>query len=98
MKLNLDAPLFNQDDSPAMEGDKPVTARVALIRAVLSEVDGDQLPIKGEEKIKRYGLYKLVKKATEETEFDVEDVAALKKAVLVFPPLVAGQVRDLLNG
>jgi len=98
MKLPLDQVLVNIDDSPAKdEGGNEITLRSALIRSVLAEVDGDMQPVKGEDKIKRYSLYRTIKKATPETEFEPEDVVLLRKACLVFAPLSAGQIRELLS-
>lgn len=98
MKIVLETVLSNLDDSPAMEGEKPVTARTALIRATLSDVDETGQAVKGDDKIKRYDLYRKLKKATVDTDFEVEEVAALRKHVLVFPTMTAGQLRDLLSG
>jgi hypothetical protein len=98
MKLNLDQVLLNTDDTPALdEKGKEVTLRSALVRAVLSDFDGDMNPLKGEPKLARYALYKAVKKATAETDFSPEDVVELRKAVMIYPPLTCGQVRDLLS-
>lgn len=98
MKLALDQVLLNTDDTPAKdETGKEVTLRAALIRAILSEFDGDMTPLKGEAKLVRYSLYKAVKKATDKTDFNPEDVVELRKAVLIYPPLTCGQIRDLLT-
>jgi hypothetical protein len=98
MKLALDSVLVGTDDEPAKdEKGNTVNLRQALIRAVLTEFDGEGQAVKGEDKIRRYDLYKLVKKATSETDFSPEDVVALRKAALVYPPLSAGQIRDLLS-
>lgn len=98
MKLPLDQVLLNTDDTPAKdETGKEVTLRAALIRAVLAEMDGDMQPVKGEAKLRRYDLYRSVKKATGDTDFSPEDVVELRKAVLIYPPLTCGQIRDLLT-
>lgn len=97
MKLNLDQVLLNADDTLAIdEKGNEVTLRSALVRAILSEFDGDMQPLKGEPKLVRYSLYKAVKKATLETDFSPEDVVELRKAVMIYPPLTCGQIRDLL--
>jgi hypothetical protein len=97
VKLNLDQIMVNVDDTPALdEKGKEITLRSSLIRAILSEIDGDMQPVKGEDKIKRYNLYKQIKTADTDTDFSPEDVVVLRKAVLVFPPFTCGQVRDLL--
>lgn len=98
MKLPLDAILLNTDDTAAKdEHGKEVTLRAALIRAALSEFDGDMNPLKGEAKLRRYDLYRAVKKGTADSEFTPEDVVELRKAVLIYPPLTCGQIRDLLS-
>lgn len=97
MKLNLDAVLINPDGSPAMEGDRAITIRQTLINAVLAQTDGDMQPVRGEDKVKRYAIYMQLKNATIDTEFEVEDVAVLRKAVLIFPTIVVGQVREVLK-
>ena len=98
MKLALDTVLLNTDDTPATdEKGQPVTLRAALIRASLMEIDGDGNPVKGEAKLTRYDLYRAVKKATADTDFTPEQVVDLRKAVLIFPPLTCGQIRDLLT-
>lgn len=97
MKIALTKVLENEDGTTAKEGEKDVTVRQVLIRAVLSDMDDNLQPVKGEEKVKRYNLYRALKKGTDDTDFEVEDVALLRKAVLIFPPLVAGQVREALN-
>src|SRR6266850_1798137 len=98
MKINLDQVLLNTDDTPAIdEQGKEVTLRAALVRAILSEFDGDMQPLKGESKLARYSLYKAIKKATDETDFSPEAVVELRKAVMIYPPLTCGQIRDLLT-
>lgn len=98
MKLPLDTVLLNTDDTPAKdEKGQDVTLRAALIRAALSEFDGDMSPLKGEAKLRRYDLYRAVKKGTADTDFSPEDVVELRKAVLIYPPLTCGQIRDLLS-
>lgn len=98
MKLPLDVVLLNTDDTPAKdESGKEVTLRAALIRAVLAEVDGDMQPVRGEAKLKRYDLYRSIKKGTVDTDYSPEDVVEMRKAVLIYPPLTCGQIRDLLT-
>jgi hypothetical protein len=97
MKLPLEQVLLNADDTPAQESGKDVTLRSALIRAVLAEYGEDMQPVKGEDKLTRYYLFKTLKKATDTTEFEVEEVALMRKAAMIFAPLVAGQIRDLLS-
>jgi hypothetical protein len=97
MKLKLDSVLLNADDTPAKEGEKDVTLRSALIRAVLAEYDDNMQPVKGPEKIQRYDLYRKVKKGTEETDFSPEEVVLMRKASLVFAPLSAGQIHEHLS-
>lgn len=98
MKLPLDAVILNTDDTPAKdETGKDVTLRAALIRAALSEFDEDRQPVKGAAKLERYDLYRKVKKAIAETDFTPEEVVDLRKAAMIYPPLSAGQIRDMLS-
>jgi hypothetical protein len=120
VKIDLDKQLENPDGSPAVEMvregekavEKPVTVRYVLMNAMLSQVDGDGQPIKGEEKIKRYDLWIRLKKAVAKgtlvadgkggevdnsTDFDPEDITFLRKAVLMYPTLVVGQIREILS-
>jgi hypothetical protein len=98
MKLPLDQVLVDTDDAPAKdETGKEVTLRAALIRAVLSEFDGDHQPVKGVAKLARYDLFKRIKRAADGADFSPEDVVDLRKAVLIYPPLTCGQIHDLLS-
>lgn len=98
MRLPLDQVLVNVDDTPATdEKGQPVTLRSALIRAILTDIDGEGAPVKGEAKLRRYDLYRAIKKASDETDFTPEDVVDMRKAILIYPPLTCGQMRDLLT-
>jgi hypothetical protein len=98
LKLPLDVVLLNTDDTTAKdEKGADVTLRTALIRAVLSEFDGQMQPLKGEAKLQRYDLYRALKKGTGDTDFTPEEVVVMRSAALIYPPLVCGQIRDLLS-
>lgn len=98
MKLPLDQILVNADDTPAKdEKGNEVTLRAAIIRAALSEFDGEMNAVKGAAKLRRYDLYRAVKKASADTEFTPEDVVDLRSYVMIYPPLTCGQIRDLLT-
>lgn len=97
MKIALDTLVHNADDTVAQEAGKDITVRQCLIRAALSDFDADGQPVKGSEKVGRYHLYIKVKKATDETEFEPEEVVALRKAVLTFPVLLSGFLYELLG-
>jgi hypothetical protein len=97
MKVKLTDHILTTDDEPAMEGDKPITVRTALIRAALSEVHGDGTPVKGSEKLDRYDLYRKIK-LSESGDLSDSEIKVLRELVLMFPPLLAGQLTDHLLG
>jgi hypothetical protein len=98
MKIDLDARVYNVDGTTAKENGKEVACRELLIRALLSEIDGNGNPVRGQDKIKRYDLFLDVRKATNDTDFAAEEISLLKEAVLIFNALAAGQLRELLEG
>lgn len=106
MRIDLTQRLFNADDTVAEDAKtgKPLDLKHFLIQACLADFTGDrnqlgqQLPVAGEDKPKRYALYAELKKAGEFVNFSAEDIAVLKKASLVFPTLVVGQVHAMLEG
>lgn len=94
--IDLTQVYSNADDSPAIDMDtkKPVTLKQMLINALLA--DGDSGSTEGD-KMKRYSLYRDVKKAKDSLTLSIEDVAVLKKAANIFPVLTMGQTHDMLE-
>jgi hypothetical protein len=100
--IDLSQPIHNEDDSVTTEKDKagkdaPVTLRTALRRALLSDTDEIGGRISGDAKVERYDLFLKLKNGADAAELTPEEVVLLRKVVLVFPTLVAGQLRAMLN-
>jgi hypothetical protein len=91
-------PVNEEDTQLKDEKGKLTTYRDVFIKALASDMDQNGQPVRGEEKFKRYDLYLKVKK----TQAILEDITPaeadyLEQACLVFPSVVAGQVRDFLR-
>jgi hypothetical protein len=72
------------------------TVYLGFVRALSADIDADGQPVKSAEKIKRIEL--LIKVANKkEVDLDAEEVALLARAVLVFPPVPAMRLRNVLN-
>jgi hypothetical protein len=99
MLLDLAQTYVNADDSPAIAADTklPVTLKFMLIQALLSGVGGNGQPVPPDQKLKRYSLYRDLKKASGTIELPAEDVALLKDAVKIFDTLVLGQTHEMLE-
>lgn len=98
MKYDLTKPIVDLDGNPIKEGEKQETATVykALTNALMMDIDENRQPVQPEAKIKRFDLLMKIRKQ-DEVDLDVEEVAILSRAVLLFPTLVAGQLRAFLN-
>jgi hypothetical protein len=99
MLIDLMQTYVNADDSSAVTADtkQPVTLKFMLIQAVLSDVGPDGRAVQSDEKIKRYSLYRDLKKAGATLELPAEDIAILKNAAKIFPTLVMGQTHEMLE-
>lgn len=91
MKINFDAQLFDQDDALIMEDGKPAAVSKALKRAVIAFEDKDK-------KLELFELFLKLKAADSTTDFSIEEIALLDKAISVFPTLIYGQLSYLLAG
>jgi hypothetical protein len=91
MKINFDYQLVDGEDLPAKD-EKGANATVlqALKRAILASEERDG-------KLERFELFMKLKAATAETEFSVQEVALLDKAIAVYPVLIFGQLSYLLS-
>lgn len=104
MKLDIEQEFTNADDSPAIDvkTGKPITLKSILINSLLSEVTmgGQSLQLTPEDKIKRYSLFRDLKKT--EVGFvtwNAEDIALAKKAIAsAYTTLVVGQAYDMIEG
>lgn len=91
MKINFDYQLVDAEDCPAKD-EKGANATVlqALKRAILANEDKDK-------KLEQFELFLKLKSATPETDFTVQEVALLDKAIAVYPVLIFGQLSYLLS-
>ena len=99
MIIDLTQTFTNADDSPALDAEtkKPIDLKHILIQACLTEASANGQPLPNEEKVKRYDLYRTIKKAEGTVKLTAEDIALLKKAAGVFPILVMGQIHEMLE-
>lgn len=99
MRISLTQPFFNADDSPATDAatKKVMDLRWSLTQICLHEIGADGQPLRGEAKVKRYDLYRKIKKAGEVISLTAEEISLLKDGALAFPTLVAGQTREMLE-
>jgi hypothetical protein len=92
MNINLDYCLVDSEDKPMLENDKPVTAQIALRRAVINWDTKDK-------KLEAFDLFMKLKMSTPMTEFTLEEVALLDSAIKSgYPILFYGQLHYLLQG
>lgn len=95
MKIDLRQQYANANDTPAVDAEtkKPITLKDILLQVCLHE------GTKPDEKVKRWNIYRSLKKAT--TPFillDAEEVSLLKKAVTeTHSVLVVGQTHEMLE-
>lgn len=97
MKINFDTLLFDGNDAVVMEGEAPADVKVILKRAVLSDMQPNGQPIQPEQKLQRFDLFLKLRSADNDTDWSLDEVALLDKAVMVFPTLISGQLSYLLN-
>lgn len=87
------------DDDTQLKDDKGVNAnyRNVFIKALTSDVDEQGNPLRdGAEKFKRFDLYMKIKAVQGLVELEIDELAMLKKLAVIFPTVVAGQIRDFL--
>lgn len=97
MKLNITQPIKSLDGTPIKDDqNQELTLKVVLVNALLTQ---NEEKLTGEEKYKRYSLSKKIYESDEEVELSIEEVAQLKRLIGdLYPPLVVGQVFDILEG
>lgn len=97
MKFDLTKfPVAEDDTQLKDEKGKLSTYRDVFIKGLVSDIDKDGNPIRGEAKFKRFDMYMKFKKSAAIIDLSAEDVVMLTDVVLVFPSIVAGQARDFL--
>lgn len=99
MKIKTDVVLKNLDGQVMKDNDGKgnavdATLKMAIVNAVLAPVQNE----KGTDKIKKYELAMKVHK-NKEVDLAAEDISLIKERVgELFPPLIVGQVYNLLEG
>lgn len=102
MKVTFgDTVILDYDDKPILinsDESQTATHRRVVHLALTSGLMGDEKKT-GKEKHELFKLAKRVKKARGPLDLLVEDVATIKERVaLMFPPLVAGAMFDVIEG
>lgn len=91
MKFDLDSVLLDEKGATLVDDGSPATVRNGLKKALVSPA------VKDEEKLKRFDLYLKLRSAEADTDFTLDEVQLLVKAVAVYPTLIMGQLTYLLN-
>jgi hypothetical protein len=91
MNIDFSAVLTDAEGAPIVEKDAPVLVVTLLKRAVLAD------NAKDDEKYERYELFLKLRSADSTTDFSLDEVQLLEKAVRVYPTLIAGQLIYLLH-
>lgn len=91
MKIAFNHILKDMDDQPVLENSAPASVIALLKRAVLADSAPDS------EKLSRFDLFVKLRQADENTDFSLDEVQLLVKAVRVYPTLIMGQLTYLLN-
>lgn len=97
MKIKLSASFVDAENKPVLDNDEPVVASTLLKRAILADMTPQGTPIPAEEKVKRFELFLKLRSADNDTDWSLEEVALLERAILVFSTLIAGQLHYLLH-
>ena len=98
MLVNLDIPLVNMDGQVMKDNDGQgnaidATVKLAIVNAVLSPVQNEN----GVDKVKKYELAKKVY-ASDEVDLNEDEIKLIKDRVgEMFPPIVVGQIYELLK-
>lgn len=98
MKIDFTAVLKDAEGEIIKEGEKAAEVVTLLKRAVLADFTENGQPIPADEKLPRFELFLKLRQAVEhDTDFALDEVQLLVKAVKVFPTLVMGQLTHLLT-
>jgi hypothetical protein len=96
MKVDVDEPIRNINGEPAQENGKILLSKDILLTACLSPLESDR-----HQQGLAYRLYTLAHKLKDGgiLDFEAADASFLQQRVeaVGFPPLVVGQLTDLLN-
>lgn len=87
------------DDNEQLKDEKGKSAffRDAFMKAAASDFDANGQPVRGEEKFKRFDMWRKIKHADQFVDLDAKEVTYLTELARdAFPVLIAGQCRDFL--
>lgn len=87
------------DDNEQLKDEKGSLAffKTALMKAAANDFDTNGQPVRGEEKFKRFDMWRKIKHAGQFVELDAKEVTYLTELARdAFPVLIAGQCRDFL--
>jgi hypothetical protein len=90
MKINFDYQLVGDDDLPIMDEGIPSQIDKILRRAVLAFDDKDK-------KLELFDVYMKLRSADSNTDFSLDEVTLLDRAINVYPALIYGQLHYLLT-
>jgi len=90
MRIDFTHVLLDAEDAPVQEEGIPVSIAKVLKRAVLAIDDKDK-------KLELFELFLKLKTADSDTDFSIQEIALLDKAISVYPVLIYGQLHYLLS-
>lgn len=96
MNLNLLANLTTFDDKPILHDGVPAPASFFYKQALIADNDETGKPVASDKKLARFELFLKLRSADKNTDFTLDEVALLDRAVLVYPTIIAGQLHYLL--
>jgi hypothetical protein len=98
MKIDFNHTLVDLDQKPIKNGQANFILKDAATTALLADFSGEQ--ISGQEKAVRFSLATKIHGANgHPLDLDLDDVKLVRDLIAkAYPPLVAGQVWQLLNG
>jgi hypothetical protein len=96
MKLKINQELFDADGKSIPAGTRPkLFLKDVCINAVLTPIQDDNQ----EDKWKKYELWKKLRDSKNEIELEIEEIAAIKKAIgKVNVTIIMGQAFEMLEG
>lgn len=91
-------PLNEMDEQVKDEKGNLGTYREAFMKAAANDFDGQGQPVRGEEKFKRFDMWRKIKHAGASINLEASEITYLTELCRdAFPVLVAGQCRDFLK-
>lgn len=98
MKYDLSKTFDNALGQKFLKEDKtPETFQSICTQCLLADVDGNNQPVRGGEKLKRFDLWMKIKQAEGEVELDSEQIQLLSSAAEIFSTILYGQFKYFLE-